>query len=152
MKKFTKRPKSTSASCIDATVSEHKYILKHGFGPGTLPKDVDILDYEDDDYYNTIVWLDRELTPEELDKYEIVEAVDEITAAIVAGNYAQPQYEVRWVPIVDEYESEYDIDPTDMIESIGLFFNIKDAEEYAKMMNQYGSRPGFFCEVSYIGQ
>lgn len=46
------------------------YALKHGFGPGTIPKDVDVLNFKDEGYL-TIVELDRELTPEELDYYDI---------------------------------------------------------------------------------
>lgn len=52
--------------------NEYKYILRHGFGPGTLPKDVDILDFKDIDNYKTEVILDRPLTKEELEKYDII--------------------------------------------------------------------------------
>lgn len=46
------------------------YALKHEFGPGTIPKDVDVLNFKEEGYL-TIVELDRELTPEELDYYDI---------------------------------------------------------------------------------
>lgn len=46
------------------------YRLRHGYGPGTLPKDVDVLDLREDGRYD-LVELDRELTPEELDYYDI---------------------------------------------------------------------------------
>lgn len=46
------------------------YALKHGFGPGTIPKDVDVLNFKEEGHL-TIVELDRELTPEELDYYDI---------------------------------------------------------------------------------
>ena len=46
------------------------YRLRHGYGPGTLPRDVDVLDHREDGNYD-IVELNRELTPEELDYYDI---------------------------------------------------------------------------------
>lgn len=48
----------------------YKYVLKHGLGPGTIPRDVDIIKIEDGDYYD-IVYLDRPLTKEELKFYDI---------------------------------------------------------------------------------
>lgn len=47
------------------------YILKHGIGPGTLPKDVEIIRTEDLPNYYTAVWLDRFLTATELKQYDI---------------------------------------------------------------------------------
>lgn len=47
------------------------YILKHGLGPGTLPKDVEVIDVEDLPRGLTAVHLDRFLTTSELDKYDI---------------------------------------------------------------------------------
>lgn len=52
------------------TSCPYKYVLKHGLGPGTLPKDVTIGKVEDGDYYD-IVYLDRPLTKEELKFYDI---------------------------------------------------------------------------------
>lgn len=49
----------------------YKYILKHGFGPGTLPKDVEILTFNDLDDYRTEIYLDRPLTEDELNFYDI---------------------------------------------------------------------------------
>ena len=47
------------------------YILKHGIGPGTMPKDVTILKEKDLPNYYTAVWLDRFLTTSELKQYDI---------------------------------------------------------------------------------
>ena len=47
------------------------YILKHGIGPGTMPKDVEILKVKDLPNYYTAVWLDRFLTTQEMDRYDI---------------------------------------------------------------------------------
>lgn len=56
---------------------KYVYILRHGFGPGTVPKTVDIIDFEDLDNGKTKVWLDRPLTKEELDYYDIDDKVKE---------------------------------------------------------------------------
>lgn len=47
------------------------YIFKHGVGPGTLPKDVDIVKTKDLPNGYTAVWLDRFLTTSELKQYDI---------------------------------------------------------------------------------
>ena len=47
------------------------YVTKHGIGPGTLPKGVKLLDWEDLDNNLTVIWVDRFLTKKELDKYDI---------------------------------------------------------------------------------
>ncbi len=47
------------------------YFTKHGLGPGTLPRDVDLVDSEDLDNYLTAIYLDRPLSSEELDYYDI---------------------------------------------------------------------------------
>lgn len=49
----------------------YRYILKHGLGPGTIPKDVNVLKWNDLDNWKTEVWLDRALSKEELEKYDI---------------------------------------------------------------------------------
>lgn len=49
------------------------YYSKHGMGPGTLPKDVKVVDWYEDDDYNTWVALDSVLTTQELREYELKE-------------------------------------------------------------------------------
>lgn len=49
----------------------YKYITKHGIGPGTLPKDVNLVKWEDLDNYYTAIWTDRFLTTQELKDYDI---------------------------------------------------------------------------------
>ena len=46
------------------------YVLKHGLGPGTLPRDVEIIKTDEYNGY-TLVWLDRFLTTSELREYDI---------------------------------------------------------------------------------
>lgn len=65
--------------CINCSTLEDKrnpnnpyrYITKHGIGPGTLPKDVKLIDWEDLDNYRTAIYLDRPLSSKELDEYDI---------------------------------------------------------------------------------
>lgn len=47
------------------------YFLKHGIGPGTLPKDVEIIQGWDIEGGNTLVTLDRFLTSKELREFDI---------------------------------------------------------------------------------
>ena len=47
------------------------YVTKHGIGPGTLPKGVKLLDWEDLDNNLTAIWVDRFLTTKELNEYDI---------------------------------------------------------------------------------
>ena len=49
----------------------YRYITKHGIGPGTLPKDVNLVKWEDLDNYKTAIWTDRFLTTKELEDYDI---------------------------------------------------------------------------------
>lgn len=49
----------------------YRYLTKHGVGPGTLPKDVKLVKWEDLDNYYTAIWTDRFLTTKELQQYDI---------------------------------------------------------------------------------
>ena len=49
------------------------YYSKHGMGPGTIPKDVKVVDWYEDDNYNTWIALDGVLTTQELREYELKE-------------------------------------------------------------------------------
>lgn len=58
----------------DSRMYEHgpyRYLTKHGIGPGTLPKDVKLVKWEDLDNYYTAIWTDRFLTTKELKDYDI---------------------------------------------------------------------------------
>lgn len=48
----------------------YKYVLNHGLGPGTLPKDVEIIDHYQEGYYD-VVTLSRKLTSDEVEEYDI---------------------------------------------------------------------------------
>lgn len=49
------------------------YYSKHGMGPGTIPPDVNVVDWYEDDNYNTWIALDGVLTTQELREYELKE-------------------------------------------------------------------------------
>lgn len=64
----------------------YRYILKHGVGPGTLPKDVNIIKYgEDRDDWKTEVWLDRALSKDELERYDIPSETTLTSASDING-------------------------------------------------------------------
>lgn len=52
-------------------MKEYRYITKHGLGPGTLPKDVELIRTEDVNDYITAIYLNRPLTSRELKYYDI---------------------------------------------------------------------------------
>lgn len=49
----------------------YRYLTKHGIGPGTLPRDVKLVKWEDIDNNFTAIWTDRFLTTKELQDYDI---------------------------------------------------------------------------------
>lgn len=52
--------------------SEYRYVTTHGTGPGTLPKDVNLIKSEDINSNGRVaIYVDRPLTKEELEKYDI---------------------------------------------------------------------------------
>ncbi len=50
----------------------YMYFTKHGIGPGTLPKDVKLVNWEDLDDYMTVIYVDRPLSTKELENYDII--------------------------------------------------------------------------------
>lgn len=73
------------------------YVLKHGIGPGTIPKDVSVIGVEDypENPNRCYVCLNRELTPEEMDEYDILD--DTRGTTIWMGKYSTPEKEVKKV-------------------------------------------------------
>lgn len=49
------------------------YYSKHGIGPGTIPKGVEVIDVVEDDDFNTWIALDKVLTTSELEEFELKE-------------------------------------------------------------------------------
>lgn len=69
------------------------YILKHGIGPGTIPRDVTVVKTKDLPNYYIAVWLDRFLTAEELKQYDIPSETD-INKYLSRINYCQKNGDV----------------------------------------------------------
>ena len=63
--------KKVNSCRITADTDSYLYFTKHGVGPGTLPKDVKLVDWKDVDDNITAIWLDRFLTTKELNEYDI---------------------------------------------------------------------------------
>lgn len=51
--------------------NSYLYIFKHGIGPGTIPKDIEVIKTKDLPNGYTAVWLNRFLTYDELKQYDI---------------------------------------------------------------------------------
>ena len=49
----------------------YRYLLTHGWGPGTIPRDVEVLDHVEQGYKD-IILINRKLTPDELNEYDII--------------------------------------------------------------------------------
>lgn len=62
---------------FDKEPHEFWYYTKHGLGPGTVPRDVEILDVYEDDNWGTYIKLDKVLTTDELNYYDLKEKVPE---------------------------------------------------------------------------
>lgn len=76
-----------------APTGGYLYIFKHGIGPGTMPKDVEIVKTKDLPNGYTAVWLSDFLTTDELKKYDIP-AETEITRYLNRIGYCQKNGDV----------------------------------------------------------
>jgi hypothetical protein len=93
----------------------YRYITKHGLGPGTLPKDVELIKWEDLDNYKTAIWLDRPLSTQELRQYDIYpENIQESTSFPVSDDSDDEVGSNHWqyvtsksVPDSDGFLTEY---------------------------------------------
>lgn len=64
-------PAKPSMDIEESTNGRYLYLTKHGIGPGTLPKDVKLLNSKELSPYITAIWVNRFLTTEELSDYDI---------------------------------------------------------------------------------
>ena len=116
----------------------YRYITKHGIGPGTLPKDVKLVKWEDLDNFYTAIWTDRFLTTNELQQYDIYpesvqsiddipklkksvmesltnDEVDELGSQLTGLNAEQ----ISWIVSLFEYvNDEYKINALDVISTL----------------------------------
>lgn len=96
MKKYIK---SYTADDLKAQLGDnypkggYLYILKHGIGPGTIPRDVTVVKTKDLPNYYTAVWLDRFLSADELKEYDIPSETD-INKYLGRINYCQKNGDV----------------------------------------------------------
>lgn len=65
-------PKKKPVKAAVDTGLDYWYFTRHGMGPGTIPKDVQVLDWYEEGY-DTWMKLDKMLTTEELNEYDIQE-------------------------------------------------------------------------------
>lgn len=66
---------------FDKEPHEFWYYTKHGLGPGTVPRDVEILDIKEDDNWGTYIKLDKVLTTDELEYYDLKERAPKLEEA-----------------------------------------------------------------------
>ena len=73
MKRYIKSDSAADVIRQNQTRPEggYLYIFKHGIGPGTLPRDVEVIRTKDLPNSYTAVWTDRWLTTSELKEYDI---------------------------------------------------------------------------------
>lgn len=103
----------------------YRYITKHGIGPGTLPKDVKLVKWEDLDNYYTAIWTDRFLTTKELEDYDIfpeyIQSVDDIPGFKKKHNI----FESLTNEDIEKL-SKYDLSETDLSHLLSLLELIDD--------------------------
>ena len=59
------------STAVKGSKGRFLYLTKHGLGPGTLPRGVQLIDSKELSPYITAIWLDRFLTTKELQEYDI---------------------------------------------------------------------------------
>lgn len=131
------------------------YIFKHGIGPGTLPKDVEVIKTKDLPNGYTAVWTDRFLTTKEMDQYDIPYET-EINRYLERIGYCQKPGDV--VPCEDitastdpttKYADKVtfeDIYPSD--HDICFYFTSNDAAYAEELFGNIDGISGFTIEVS----
>ena len=103
-------------SAID-TGLEYWYLTKHGLGPGMMPQGVHLLDTVEDGW-DTYILLDRMLTTEELNTYDIKEqtppeelmACDNVTASIDDELDDIPSFDYSYNIVVPGIEKTLGVD------------------------------------------
>lgn len=106
----------------------YRYITKHGIGPGTLPKDVNLVKWEDLDNYRTAIWTDRFLTTQELEDYDIYPETIQECKQSVFESLTDDDNE-RLAKYADSFENEADF---------GILldiFNLIDDENKSKLFD-----------------
>lgn len=113
--------------------STYKYELRHGWGPGTLPKEVEVLEHTEDGYKDIVV-LNRPLTDEELSFFDI-KPID-ASCGVKASEYDDAQEEFsKW----KELETKQVKDSDDFLTDYTLYESISDDNEY-KYICMFGDK------------
>lgn len=151
--KITRRAITAHSRLIVAQPKDvgYLYILSHGMGPGTLPKDVTvegIIENENFPEYSgwkTFAILNRPLTPEEMDQFEVRMPGTDINLSREYEIYTAINSDKDKVTSVVENFTEEDVEDA-------LF---KSAEEYLSLLEpedtEYPLVDGLFVYVSPYG-
>lgn len=139
------------------------YIFKHGVGPGTLPKDVQVVRTKDLPRGYTAVWTDRFLTTSEMDEFDIPYET-EINRYLDRIGYCQKNGDVvpcEDIDACDNVTASQDIDrvaffrerlideagfPRDFIYGLSIeqlvrfynSWNTSDVDELYSLLDEYG--------------
>lgn len=109
------------SSAVDTGLT-YWYLTKHGLGPGMMPQDVHLLDVVEDGW-DTYILLDRMLTTEELNMYDIKEqtppeelmACDNVTASASCKKVSETDDEIRYIVSNDEEDDEQVIEGMSLV-------------------------------------
>lgn len=121
-------------SAID-TGLEYWYLTKHGLGPGMMPQGVHLLDTVEDGW-DTYILLDRMLTTEELNRYDIKEktppeelmACDDVTASIDDELDDIPSFDYSYNIVVPGIEKALGVD-REIAHLIYTWYDLEDVWE-----------------------
>lgn len=156
--------------CINCSALEDKrnpnnpyrYVTKHGLGPGTLPKDVKLMDWEELDDYRTAIYLDRPLSSKELNEYDIypesiqasyseydnVSSCDVKSEANRLFKYLKDYGAISITNNIDTIDIKFSNDPA--ISDVDLIYNAILSEGYSHITDHSGD-PVVFEFISENG-
>ena len=85
------------------------YVTKHGLGPGMVPKGVKIIKWEEPNDYDTVIYLNRELTPAEQNEYELEFCHEDDTLKEYYGDNNVREYSDMLFDMIEEglVDAEY---------------------------------------------
>lgn len=110
----------------------YRYITKHGIGPGTLPKDVNLVKHEDLENFYTAIWTDRFLTSKELKDYDIfpeyIQSVEDIGEGKKLSNKKLTVFESLTDDEIDSL-GKYNFSDADLSEILDLLNLIADEDK-----------------------
>lgn len=114
--------------------ASYLYIFKHGIGPGTIPRDIEVIRTKDLPNGYTAVWLNRFLTYDELKHYDIPSET-RINELLDRIGYCQKNGDV--VPC----------DNVDACDKVAASSNISSYNKYADALADHGYRKRKFIQA-----